>query len=120
MERVVLLRYAGASMTTMAHHLAAVLDPPVAHLDELRYDPGWNETEPAVFAAAERNLLGQRRLVCDGNYLSTLSEHLSWADTVIWHDYGLIRYLWRVLARYRWHGPGQHGSGVFVRITWPF
>jgi adenylate kinase family enzyme len=119
-ERIALLGCAGAGKTTLAYQLSDILDCPVAHLDQLRYDEDWNESSQATFAAAQQELLRQRRLICDGNYLSVLPERLAWADTVIWLDYSPVLCLWRVMARFRRYGPGQHDQGVFVRITWPF
>lgn len=119
MERILVLGSCGAGKTVFASRLGQILELPIAHLDELRYDRDWNEASGGDFAAAQRELLQTARLIADGNYLSTLPERLAWADTVIWLDYRPLRCLWRVLARYLKHGPGQHDNGVYVRLTWP-
>lgn len=119
MERILVLGPCGAGKTVLARRLSQDLDLPVAHLDELRYDADWNETATADFAAEQRELLRTERLILDGNYLSTLPQRLSWADTVIWLDYHPLRCLQRLLARHLRYGPGQHGEGVFVRLSWP-
>jgi adenylate kinase family enzyme len=116
-NRILVLGSCGAGKTVFARHLGEILDLPVAHLDELRYDPDWAETAPDHFAAAQRELLRTGKLIVDGNYLSTLPERLAWADTVIWLDYHPLRCLWRVIARYLRYGAGQHGKGIYVRLN---
>jgi adenylate kinase family enzyme len=118
-ERILVLGSCGAGKTVFARTLGQILDVPIAHLDQLRYDRDWNEASGDDFAAAQRELLETGHLVVDGNYLSTLPERLAWADTVIWLDYHPLRCLWRLLARHLRYGPGQHGEGVFVRLTGP-
>jgi adenylate kinase family enzyme len=49
MERVVILGCAGTGKSTLARRLGAKTGLPVVHLDALFWEPGWQESDPAVF-----------------------------------------------------------------------
>ena len=79
-------RPAGRGKSTLARAIGARLDIAVVHLDALFWNPGWVQTEPAVFRARVAATAAHDAWVMDGNYTGTLDLRLARASAVIWLD----------------------------------
>jgi shikimate kinase len=71
MERVVVIGCGGSGKTTLAKHLAIILDLPVTHLDAVYYDEAWQPLAHDEFAASQREIVSADRWIIEGNYAST-------------------------------------------------
>ncbi|MEV4708696.1 topology modulation protein [Actinoplanes sp. NPDC049316] len=117
MQRIAILGASGAGKTILARTLGALLDLPVTHLDQLRYDTDWNVTPEPDFVAAQHRLVAGTRWIADGNSLASLPVRAAAADTIILLDPHPLRCLTGIaLRRLRYRG-GQHADGVYDRIT---
>ena len=120
MLRVAVLGPGGAGKTVLAHKLGNLLDLPVTHLDQLRYDADWNVIAEAQFVAAQRERVAGERWVIDGNSLASLPVRAAAADTIIVLDPHPLVCLAGVLRRRLRYRGGQHADGVYDRISLSF
>jgi adenylate kinase family enzyme len=100
MERVVILGCSGSGKSTLARRLGEMTGLPVVHLDALFWEPGWKESEPAIFRQRVAEALGGGRWITDGIYSSkTFDLRLPPADLILWIDQPRALRLWRVTCR---------------------
>jgi adenylate kinase family enzyme len=117
MQRIAILGTSGAGKTVLARMLGALLDLPVTHLDQLRYDADWTVVPEPEFVAAQRRLVAGARWIADGNSLASLPIRAAAADTIILLDpHPLVCLAGIAVRRLRYRG-GQHADGVYDRIT---
>lgn len=103
MQRIVILGCSGSGKSTLAHRLGEKLRLPVVHLDALFWQPGWVESDPAVFRGRVAAAVAGDRWVCDGGYSKTFDLRFPRADTVIRLDRPRWLCLWRVTLRWLKH-----------------
>jgi len=120
MQRIAILGAGGAGKTVLARRLGALLNLPVIHLDQLRYDSDWNVIPEEDFLTAQRTAVAGNQWVIDGNSLASLPIRAAAADTVVVLDPHPLTCLGGVTTRSLCYGGGQHADGVYVRITWEF
>jgi adenylate kinase family enzyme len=118
--RVAILGPGGAGKTVLARKLAELLNLPITHLDQLRYDADWNIIPEAEFVAAQRKRVMGERWVIDGNSLASLHLRAARADTIIVLDPHPLVCLAGVLRRRLRYRGGQHPDGVYDRISLSF
>jgi len=100
MERVVILGCSGTGKSTLARRLGAKTGLPVVHLDALFWEPGWRESDPAVFRQRVVEALAGGRWITDGIFNSkTFDLRLPQADLIVWIEQPLALRLWRVIWR---------------------
>jgi adenylate kinase family enzyme len=99
MQRVVVIGATGSGKTTLALHLASLLNAPAVDLDTLYWQPNWQGAPPDVFRARVDEVTRGERWVISGNYSSARDLVWSRADTLVWLDYGLPLIFWRLLRR---------------------
>ncbi|MEM9351294.1 MAG: hypothetical protein AAGA47_13630 [Pseudomonadota bacterium] len=105
MKRVMVIGQPGAGKSTLARHLGERTGLTVVHLDHIHWKAGWvarplEEKIPLVRAEEEKETW-----IIEGGLSSTWETRLARADTLVWIDVGLMRRLWRVLARsWRYRG----------------
>lgn len=121
MDRIAIIGCGGSGKSTVARHLAEVLNAPVTHLDTIYYDEAWNPLPQDEFAAKQEKIVAGERWIIEGNYASTLPIRLAAADTILFLDLPAAACLWGIAQRrWRYRG-GQHTQvGVYDRITWSF
>lgn len=121
MDRIAIIGCGGSGKSSVARHLARILNVPLTHLDTLYYDERWTPLPMNEFAAQQEKLVTGDRWIIEGNYASTLPIRLAAADTVIFLDLPAATCLWGIVERrWRYQG-GQHkADGVYDRITWNF
>lgn len=99
MQRVMIIGPCGAGKSTVSHVLAAKLDLPLVHMDQLNWQPGWidagNERLRTLLAVE----VAKDNWLIEGNYGSTMAMRLKRADTVVYLDYPLPLCLWRLMKR---------------------
>ena len=105
MKRVMVIGQPGAGKSTLARLLGEKTGLPVVHLDHIHWQAGWvarplEAKLPLVRAEEEKACW-----IIEGGLSATWETRLGRADTLIWIDVGLLRRLWRVLARsWRYRG----------------
>ena len=99
-QRVVVIGTTGAGKTTLAEHLARMLDARFVELDGFFHEADWQPAELDVFRARIAAAIDTPRWVSAGNY-RTLVEDLLWraADTIAWLDYPFPLVMWRLFWR---------------------
>lgn len=128
MKRVMVIGQPGAGTSSLARALSARVGLPVVHLDHIHWQSGWverpiEEKIPLIRAEEEKEAW-----IIEGGLSRTWDTRLARADTLVWVDAGLMRRLWRVLARsWRYRGrvrpdlpegcPEQFGLGT-VAFIW--
>ena len=85
--------------STLARHLARMLDVPHVELDGIVHGPNWVALPNEEFHARTAEALSGDGWVVDGNYSAVRDLTIGQAETVIWLDYPLIIPLWRVFPR---------------------
>ena len=105
MQRILIIGCSGSGKSTLARRLGEQLQLPIIHLDQHYWQPGWVESEKAVWETKVKELVAQPSWVMDGNYSGTFHLRFPRADTVIFLDMPTYKSFWRVLKRtYRYHG----------------
>ena len=100
MERIQICGGSGSGKTTLARLLSSRQGIPFIDLDELYWEPGWQEAPKAVFSARVRSAIDAPRWVLAGNYLDVTAA-LAWPrlTTLIVLDLPLPLMLWRSFRR---------------------
>lgn len=87
MERMLVIGPCGAGKSTLAVDLGRRLRLPVFHMDQLNWQPGWNESSKDEIAAKLRDIVATERWLIDGTYGGTLAPRLERADCVVYLDF---------------------------------
>jgi adenylate kinase family enzyme len=119
-RKVVVVGCGGSGKTVVSRALGARLGLPVVHLDDVYYDESWDPLPREQFEAAQKEITSRPAWVIDGNHMSSMPIRLAAADTVVIMDVPTVVALWGVLQRWWKHRSGQHGEGVYVRVTADF
>jgi len=98
-RRVLVVGNTGAGKTTMAAALAARLGVPHVEMDALFWEPGWVQSELAVFRARVDEATGGDGWTACGNYSRAVDITWPRADTVVWLDLPVALSVWRVIVR---------------------
>ena len=86
-RRILIWGATGSGKTTLARRLGEALNLSVIELDDLFWQPDWQETPAEEFRAKVREALDatSEGWVCDGNYRSRIGDiAFAQADTVLW------------------------------------
>ena len=123
-RRINVLGNSCSGKSTLAEHLARVLDVPFVELDALNWEPNWvalNETDPERFKDRIREATSGDDWVVAGSY-STFSREIYWSklETIIWLDLPLPTLVRRVLVRSwrRWRSQ-ELLWGTNIERFWP-
>lgn len=122
-QRILILGSPGSGKSTFAGRLAHALNIPVVHLDHLRWKPNWTLEQEHVFQWSLEHALKGSRWIIDGNYSSTLSARLAYADSAIVLDVPRWLCLWRAVRRfvqYRGRSRPSMAQGCPERLNWGF
>ncbi len=100
MKRIVVIGTSGSGKTTFASSLARLLNVPHIELDQLHWNPNWQETPRDQFIEKVRAATNAPAWVVDGNYTTKVSP-IVWqqADTIVWLDYPFRVILFRLVIR---------------------
>lgn len=102
--RINIVGTTGSGKSRLAHQLAKKLNLVVIELDDLKWNPGWQQAPEEVFrsritkAKESANKQG-RGWVMAGNYKVVEDITRREADTIIWLDYPLLPTFWYLLKR---------------------
>lgn len=123
LRRVIIIGAPGSGKSTFAAALAARLNLPLVHLDQLWWEPGWETVTPKVFRQRCQDVIKQEAWAIDGTYSNTFDLRMPAADRIIWFDRSRITCLWRVLKRtlttYGTVRPDM-ADGCPERLDWAF
>ena len=70
------------------------------HPDSHYWEPDWTNTSDEQWEQKLAPLLEKDKWIMDGNYPSTLSKRMAYADTVIFLEFHRVVCLWRCVRRY--------------------
>ena len=99
MQRVMIIGPCGAGKSTVSHVLAARLNLPLVHMDQLNWQPGWVDAGNDRLRGLLAVEVAEDRWLIEGNYASTMDMRLKRADTIVYLDYPLPLCLWRLVKR---------------------
>ena len=99
LQRVVIIGSSCSGKTTMAGHVAGIMDVPHVELDAIHWLPEWQERPIEEFRALTAKAVAADHWVADGNYRRVRDIVWARATTVIWLNYSFPLVLWRVLRR---------------------
>ncbi len=99
MQRVLILGSPGSGKSVFARRLGAATGLPIIHLDQIFWRPGWSEPSKEQWLAELEEALEGEAWIMDGNYTSTISRRLEFADTVFFFDFPTWICASRVLTR---------------------
>lgn len=126
MRRVLIVGSPGAGKSTFAKRLAERTGLPLAHLDDLYWDPGWKPVGRDLWLSRLSDALAGDCWILDGNFSSTLLRRAYQADTVFFLRPPRWRCLWRAFWRERLgrypHGghPPKWPSRALLLDIWGF
>ena len=100
MKRILVLGSSGSGKSTFARRLGKQLGIAVIHLDSHYWEPDWTNTADKQWELKLAHLLEKESWIMDGNYPSSLSQRMAYADTVIFLDLNRVVCLWRCIRRY--------------------
>jgi adenylate kinase family enzyme len=89
----------GAGKSTLAVDLGRRLRLPVFHMDQLNWQPGWNESSKDEITAKLRDIVATERWLIDGTYGGTLAPRLNRADSAVYLDFPIGLCVRRLLKR---------------------
>ena len=105
MKRVMVIGQPGAGKSTSARQLGAALGVPVVHIDQIYWQAGWTERDPAERLAMAGAAAKGEAWVIEGGMSATWDHRIDRADTVIFLDPPFLLRCWRVFWRtLRHHG----------------
>ena len=99
MERMLVIGPCGAGKSTLAVELGKRFDLPVFHMDQLNWQPGWNESSEDEITAKLRDIVANERWLIDGTYGGTLAPRLNRADSVVYLDFPISLCVRRLIKR---------------------
>ncbi|MEO8664864.1 MAG: adenylate kinase [Ignavibacteria bacterium] len=97
--RVNVVGSSGSGKTTFSKTLASKLNIPRIEMDEIFWDPDWQQPPDEVFFERVEKALSSESWVLDGNY--TRTTHIKWkkVTAVVWLDYSYVRILFQTISR---------------------
>lgn len=98
-RRIAVIGMTASGKSTLAKHLARLLDVPHIELDGIVHGPNWVDLPDDMFHERTAEALSGDGWVVDGNYLAVRDLTIGQAESVIWLDYPIIIPLWRVFPR---------------------
>lgn len=108
MQRVMIVGGPGSGKSTLARALGDITGLPVFHMDQIHYSAGWTERSKSEKTIMAQAIHRKDQWIFEGGHSSTYAERASRADTLIWLDVGLIKRLYRVIARsYKYQGQSR-------------
>ena len=99
LDRILIVGGSCTGKTTLATQIAKKMSIPRIELDELHWEPNWQEKPRDEFRANVQQAVAQPRWVCDGMY--TFLKDLTWtrATTLVWLDYSFPLVIQRAIRR---------------------
>jgi adenylate kinase family enzyme len=131
-ERILVYGVTGSGKTTLAQRIGAATGLPFHLVDELTWEPGWVQVDPAEQRRRVDAICSQDRWVLDTAYTTWLEVPLARAQLIVALDYprwiSLSRLLRRTAARLLDRRPICNGNVETLRtalsrdsiITWHF
>lgn len=100
MKRVTVVGPSGSGKSTLARQIGGLYELPVFHMDQLFFNPGWEEkSKEALIEEVESILHENEEWVIEGNYSKTLPSRLAQSTHVFFLDYPRRIYTYRVVKR---------------------
>lgn len=99
MNRIVIVGTTCSGKSTLAKQFSQLLEIPHVMLDELYWNPHWQEKPASEFRAAVAQATSAPRWIVDGNYQAVRDLIWERADTLIWLNYSLPLVFLRGLRR---------------------
>ncbi len=129
-RRIIIVGDCGAGKSTLARHLAPLLELPVVHLDQIFWLPGWQPRSDQEWISIVEREIANDRWIIEGNYSSTIDLRVARADVLIWIDVPSWLSVYRVLKRVATNfgqvrvdsAPGcpERWDWEFIKYVWRF
>ena len=87
MKKIVIIGCPGSGKSTFARALAAKINLPLHHLDNMYWNADRTHVEKPVFLERLKEAMSGDAWIIDGNYNSTMEMRITAADTVFFLDY---------------------------------
>ena len=98
-KRINIVGSSGSGKSTFAKQLAEILKLSYVEMDQLFWQPNWQESQDDEFFASVELALQQPGWVLDGNYHRTGPLKWRYAQAVVWLDLSFVRTVYRVTKR---------------------
>jgi len=101
MKKIVIIGSSGAGKSTLARKLGSTLKIKAFHLDRFFWQRGWKRETRDTRIDILQDLVGEKRWIIEGSYLSLSELFLGAADTIIFLDTPPLLCLQRIIKRHR-------------------
>lgn len=100
MKRINILGNSGSGKSTLARLIGERLQIPVIHLDQLFWEPGWQQADADIFRRRVAHAVSGEAWICEGNYSNrTFDVRVPGADLNIWLETPRLTCAIRILIR---------------------
>ena len=130
MERILVIGCPGSGKSRLSRILGERLGIKVVHLDQLWWNPGWQNVSVEEFDNRLEAVLETDQWIIDGNFSRTMPLRLQHCDTIIYLDYSRWVCLWGMTQRVLGHlgkvrpdmadGCPERFDWEFVKYIWNF
>ena len=87
----------------MARAIGGITELPVEHIDQIHWQPGWQERSPSEKVRLSRQVHARQQWIFEGGLSATWDERVSRADMLIWLNFPLWFRAFRVIRRTMTH-----------------
>jgi len=96
MKKVLIIGNAGGGKSTMARKLSVAQNLPYYAIDEIQWNPGWQQVPKEEYNFKHTNLLSKSKWIIDGfGHWDSIEARFQEADTIIYVDHPIwVHYWW--------------------------
>lgn len=98
-KKIMIFGIPGSGKSTFAFKLSKLLDLPLFHLDKYFFINDWKERNYQEFIGIQKELVGQKAWIIDGNATRSFEIRFSCADVVLYFRFNRFICLWRIFKR---------------------
>ena len=99
MKKIIIIGSSGSGKSTLSRELAAILNLPLYHLDQMNWRSGWEEVPRDEQRRLQEDVVKGNKWIIDGNYGGTLDLRMQEADTILFLDFHRVICMTRAFKR---------------------